>query len=88
MCWKFLFWFCLTRLRIACRTGHPCVGRIHRRRGMFHEDFSLSRIVRVIKLKKEKYPEQVQGSGFEDPFPFYRTEDSFIAKVLVDEYHG
>lgn len=55
---------------------------------MFHEDFSLSRIVRVIKLKKEKYPEQVQGSGFEDPFPFYRTEDSFIAKVLVEEYHG
>ena len=48
----------------------------------------LSRIIRLIKLKKEDYPEPEQGKGFEDPFPFYQTEDPFIAEVLIDEYQG
>ena len=50
--------------------------------------FALSRINRLTKLKKEKYPEPEQGNDFEDPFPFYRTEDPFIAEILVDEYQG
>lgn len=49
---------------------------------------ALSRIIRLTKLKKEKYPEPEQGNDFEDPFPFYRTEDPFIAEVMVDEYQG
>lgn len=49
---------------------------------------ALSRIIRLIKLKKEKYPEMEKGNDFEDPFPFYRTEDPFIAEVLIDEYQG
>lgn len=49
---------------------------------------ALSRIIRLIKLKKEKYPEMEKGNDFEDPFPFYRTEEPFIAEVLIDEYQG
>ena len=49
---------------------------------------ALSRIVRLTKLKKEEYPEPEQGNDFDDPFPFYRTGDPFIAEVLVDEYQG
>lgn len=49
---------------------------------------ALSRIVRLSKLKKEKYPDLGQDNGFEDPFPFYQTDDPFIAEVLVDEYQG
>ena len=49
---------------------------------------ALSRIIRLIKLKKEDYPEPEQGNDFDDPFPFYRTEDPFIAEVLIDEYQG
>ena len=49
---------------------------------------ALSRIIRLIKLKKEKYPEMEKGNDFEDPFPFYQTEDPFIAEVLIDEYQG
>ena len=49
---------------------------------------ALSRIIRLIKLKKEKYPEMEKGNDFEDPFPFYRTDDPFIAEVLIDEYQG
>ena len=49
---------------------------------------ALSRSVRLIKLKKEKYPDPEQGNDFEDPFPFYRTEEPFIAEVLIDEYQG
>ena len=49
---------------------------------------ALSRIIRLIKLKKEKYPELEQENDYEDPFPFYRTEDPFIAEVLIDEYQG
>lgn len=49
---------------------------------------ALSRIIRLIKLKKEKYLEMEKGNDFEDPFPFYRTEDPFIAEVLIDEYQG
>ena len=49
---------------------------------------ALSRIVRLTKLKKEKYPEPDQGNDFDDPFPFYRTGDPFIAEVLVAEYQG
>lgn len=49
---------------------------------------ALSRIVRLTKRKKEKYPEPDQGNDFDDPFPFYRTGDPFIAEVLVDEYQG
>ena len=49
---------------------------------------ALSRIVRLIKLRKEKYPEAEQGNDFDDPFPFYQTEDPFIAEVIVDEYQG
>ena len=49
---------------------------------------ALSRIDRLIKLKKEKYPEHGQVKDFEDPFPFYRTEVPFLAEVLVDEYQG
>ena len=39
-------------------------------------------------FKTEKYPEIEQCDDFEDPFPFYQTEDSFIAEVLIDEYQG
>ena len=49
---------------------------------------ALSRIIRLTKLRKEKYPVPEQGNDFEDPFPFYRTEDPFIAEVIVDEYQG
>ena len=49
---------------------------------------AISRIIRLIKLKKEKYPELEHENDFEDPFPFYRTEDPFIAEVLIDEYQG
>lgn len=49
---------------------------------------ALSRIKRVIKLRHEKYPEIEQGNDFEDPFPFYQTEDPFVAEVLIDEYQG
>ena len=49
---------------------------------------ALSRIVRLSKLKKEKYPEHEHNCDFEDPFPFYRTEEPFIAEVLIDEYQG
>lgn len=49
---------------------------------------ALSRIVRLIKLRHEKYPEIEQCNDFEDPFPFYQTEDPFIAEVLIDEYQG
>lgn len=49
---------------------------------------ALSRIKKLIKLRHEKYPEIEQCNDFEDPFPFYQTEDSFIAEVLIDEYQG
>ena len=49
---------------------------------------ALSRIQKLIKLRHEKYPEPEQGNDFEDPFPFYRTEDPFVAEVLIDEYQG
>ena len=49
---------------------------------------ALSRIQKLIKLRHEKYPEIEQCDDFEDPFPFYHTEDSFIAEVLIDEYQG
>ncbi len=49
---------------------------------------ALSRITRLTKLKKEDYPELVQGNDFDDPFPFYQTENPFIAEVLIDEYQG
>ena len=49
---------------------------------------ALSRIVRLIKLKKEKYPEPERRNDFEDPFPFYQTEEPFVAEVLIDEYQG
>ncbi len=49
---------------------------------------ALSRIVRLIKLRKEKYPEPEQRQDFEDPFPFYQTADPFVAEVLIDEYQG
>jgi len=49
---------------------------------------ALSRIVKLVKLKKEKYPEPVHCNDFEDPFPFYQTDEPFNAEVLVDEYQG
>ena len=49
---------------------------------------ALSRINRLTKLRHEKYPEIVQCNDFEDPFPFYQSEDPFIAEVLIDEYQG
>ena len=49
---------------------------------------ALSRIQKLIKFRHEKYPEIEQCDDFEDPFPFYQTEDSFIAEVLIDEYQG
>ena len=49
---------------------------------------ALSRIIRLTKLKKEKYPEPEHRNDFDDPFPFYRTEDPFIAEVQIDEYQG
>ena len=49
---------------------------------------ALSRIIRLIKLKKEKYPEMEKGNDFEDPFPFYQTAEPFFAEVLIDEYQG
>ena len=49
---------------------------------------ALSRIKKLTKLRHEKYPEQEQDKDFEDPFPFYQTEDPFIAEVLIDEYQG
>ncbi len=49
---------------------------------------ALSRIVRLVKLKKEDYPEPEQCNDFDDPFPFYQTEKPFIAEVLIDEYQG
>lgn len=49
---------------------------------------ALSRIQKLVKLRHEKYPDAEQGNDFEDPFPFYQTEDPFIAEVLVDEYQG
>ena len=49
---------------------------------------ALSRIQKLVKLRHEKYPDAEQGNDFEDPFPFYQTEDPFIAEVLIDEYQG
>ena len=49
---------------------------------------ALSRISSLKKLKKEKYPEQDLDKSFKDPFPFYQTEEPFIAEVLIDEYQG
>ena len=49
---------------------------------------ALSRIQKLIKLRHEKYPEIEQCNDFEDPFPFYQTEDPFNAEVLIDEYQG
>ena len=49
---------------------------------------ALSRIKRVIKLRHEKYPEKKQCNDFEDPFPFYQTDNPFVAEVLIDEYQG
>ena len=49
---------------------------------------ALSRIKKLIKLRHEKYPEIEHGNDFEDSFPFYQTEDPFVAEVLIDEYQG
>ena len=49
---------------------------------------ALSRINRLTKLRHEKYPQNEQSNDFEDPFPFYQTEEPFIAEVLIDEYQG
>ena len=49
---------------------------------------ALSRIKKLVKLRHEKYPEPEHINDFEDPFPFYQTEDPFIAEVLIDEYQG
>ena len=49
---------------------------------------AISRIERLTKLRHEKYPQNEQSNDFEDPFPFYQTEEPFIAEVLIDEYQG
>ena len=49
---------------------------------------AISRIQKMVKLRHEKYPEMEQRNDFEDPFPFYQTEEPFIAEVLIDEYQG
>ena len=49
---------------------------------------AISRIERLTKLHHEKYPQNEQSNDFEDPFPFYQTEEPFIAEVLIDEYQG
>lgn len=49
---------------------------------------ALSRIQKLVKLRHEKYPEPEHSNDFEDPFPFYQTEEAFIAEVLIDEYQG
>ena len=49
---------------------------------------ALSRINRLTKLRHEKYPQNEQSNDFEDPFPFYQTEEPLIAEVLIDEYQG
>lgn len=45
---------------------------------------ALSRIVKLTKLRHEKYPAEADAPGFEDPFPFYRNEDAFDAEILID----